>query len=472
MAQAFPDDPYLSGFWAPFGAEIDAPDLVVEGELPDSLNGTFFRNGPDPAYAPKPGNKYHVFDGDGMIYALHLENGKASLKNRWVKTDKLKLEQEAGRRLFGVFGNPAFNDPTVNPMQYNTANTHIWPHAGKLYALMEGCPPIEIDPENLETVGSETYGGAVAGPFTAHPKNDYETGEMFAFGYAAKGPASTDIRYNVVDKDRNISKTEWLSQPYASMMHDFFLTENYVIFPCLPVTLDLMRAMQGGPMAAWDDTKFAAFGVRPRYGSGEDVKWIEVDPTFMFHCANAYEADGKLHVEVAGTKRAPLMPSADGSPPPVMDARQLLTRWTMGTDGETSDFKETVLGDLDMQFPRIDDRLTGRPYDYVYTNVASPGESGRTDGFDNYARYDIRDGSIDVYVPEEKTVFGEGVFVPRSPDAPGNDGHVLVFGWNKERNVSDFYVFSADDIGGGPVAKVNIPFRVPGGFHCSWMDAA
>ncbi|MEM7568812.1 MAG: carotenoid oxygenase family protein, partial [Pseudomonadota bacterium] len=182
MTLPFPNDPFLTGYWAPFGAEIDAPDLVIEGDLPDSLNGTFYRNGPDPAFPPKEGNKYHVFDGDGMIYALSLGDGKASLKNRWVRTPKLDQEQAAGRRLFGVFGNPAFNDPGINPMDYNTANTHIWPHAGKLYALMEGCPPIELDRDSLETQGPETYGGGVVGPFTAHPKTDAHTGEMFAFG--------------------------------------------------------------------------------------------------------------------------------------------------------------------------------------------------------------------------------------------------------------------------------------------------
>ncbi|MEO0411157.1 MAG: carotenoid oxygenase family protein [Pseudomonadota bacterium] len=471
MTQPFPDDPFLKGFWAPFGAEVEAPDLVIEGDLPDCLNGTFYRNGPDPAFPPKDGNKYHVFDGDGMVYGLSLGDGKASLKNRWVRTPKLDQEQAAGRRLFGVFGNPAFNDPGINPMDYNTGNTHIWPHAGKLYALMEGCPPIEMDKDSLSTVGPETYGGGVAGPFTAHPKTDAQTGEMFAFGWGAKGPGSTDVRYNIVDKDNNLTKTEWLHQPYCSMMHDFFMTENYVIFPCLPITIDLSRAMSGKPLTAWDDSKPAAFGVMPRYGSADDIKWFETDPTFMFHSGGAYEADGKLHIEVGATKRAPLMPSADGSPVPQDNTKQRLTRWTMGTDGEATHYTETVLGDLDMQFPRIDDRYMGRPYRYLYTNVALGGESGRDDGFDGYARYDISDGKSDIYAPPEKTVFGEGVFVPSAPESAQDDGYVLVFGWNKARNLSDLFIFSAQDISGGPVAKVNVPFRVPGGFHCNWMAA-
>lgn len=468
MAQAFPNDPFLTGYWAPFGAEMDAPDLVIEGDMPQDLNGIFYRNGPDPAYAPKTGDQYHLFDGDGMLYALRLENGKASLKNRWVKTERLKQEQAAGRRLFGVFANPKFNDPSVNPLDYNTGNTHIWPHAGKVYALMEGCPPIEVDPETLETIGSETYGGAITGPFTAHPKTDPDTGELFAFGHNAKGMGTTAIRYDIIDKHNKVTKTEWLDQPYASMMHDMYLTENYVVFPCFPVTIDLQRAMKGLPSAAWDDEKPAAFGVMPRYGSAADLKWTQVDPRFMFHSANAYEADGKLHVEVAATKRAPLMPNTDGSLPPPMDTRQLLTRWTMGTDGQSSDFKETILGDLDIQFPRIDDRLMGRPYKYLYTNAASPAESGRVDGFDRYSRYDISNGSIDSFDPKEKTVFGEGVFVPSSDSADPDDGYILVFGWRKDANLSDFYVFSASDIGGGPIATVKLPMRVPGGFHCNW----
>ena len=169
MALPFPNDPYLTGFYRPFGAEMTADDLIVEGTLPEGLQGTFFRNGPDPAHPPHPDNKYHVFDGDGMIYAVKLGGGRASMRNRYVRTKKFELERAAGKRLFGVFANPRFNDPSVSMMDYNTANTHIWPHAGRIYALMEGAPPVAMDPETLETIGTETFGGAVAGPFTAHP---------------------------------------------------------------------------------------------------------------------------------------------------------------------------------------------------------------------------------------------------------------------------------------------------------------
>ena len=54
----------------------DAPDLEVEGELPRELNGTFYRNGPNPAYEPR--GKYHWFDGDGMSHASTPRDARAA----------------------------------------------------------------------------------------------------------------------------------------------------------------------------------------------------------------------------------------------------------------------------------------------------------------------------------------------------------------------------------------------------------
>ena len=45
MTQPFPRHPYLTGYSAPSGIECDAPDLIIEGELPADLAGVYFRNG-------------------------------------------------------------------------------------------------------------------------------------------------------------------------------------------------------------------------------------------------------------------------------------------------------------------------------------------------------------------------------------------------------------------------------------------
>ena len=100
MAQPMPKHPNLVGGFAPIQMECDAPDLVIEGEVPADLSGTFFRNGPNPQFAPRGG--HHWFAGDGMLHAFHIENGRVGYKNRWARTKKFELERAAGTGL--IFG--------------------------------------------------------------------------------------------------------------------------------------------------------------------------------------------------------------------------------------------------------------------------------------------------------------------------------------------------------------------------------
>ena len=74
----------------------------------------------------------------GMLHAVRFQAGRVSYRNRWVRTEKFELEKAAGRRLFGMFGNPMTTDPSVQGKHYNTGNTNLILHGGKLLALMEG----------------------------------------------------------------------------------------------------------------------------------------------------------------------------------------------------------------------------------------------------------------------------------------------------------------------------------------------
>ncbi|MCV7083207.1 carotenoid oxygenase family protein, partial [Mycolicibacterium insubricum] len=195
---------------------------------------------------------YHWFDGDGMVYAFYIENGRISLRNRWVRTDKFLLEQGRGRRLFGVLGNPMTTDPAAAGTRYNTANTNVIIHGGKLLALMEGAPPVALDPRTLDTLGEHTYDGLITTTFSAHPKVDYATGELINIGNAVHGlGGDAVIRYDIIDFDGKPVVTELIPVPHMTMMHTFFVTENWVVFPVMPLELSLERVMRGGPMTAW-----------------------------------------------------------------------------------------------------------------------------------------------------------------------------------------------------------------------------
>ncbi len=170
---------------APIPMECDAAFLKVQGELPRELNGTLYRNGPNPQFeAPRA----HWFVGDGMLHAFHLENGRASYRNRWVRTPKWQAEHDAGRALFGGFGRKLPDAPASVIQDGGVANTNIIFHAGRLLALEEGHLPTEIEPGTLRRLGYCDYAGGITGPFTAHPKIDPVTGEMVFFGYNAAGP--------------------------------------------------------------------------------------------------------------------------------------------------------------------------------------------------------------------------------------------------------------------------------------------
>ncbi len=199
--------------------------LKVTGELPRELNGTLYRNGPNPQF-DAPGA--HWFVGDGMLHAFHLENGRASYRNRWVRTPKWLAEHDAGRALFGGFGRKLPGAP-AELTDGGVANTNIIFHGGKLLALEEGHLPTEIEPGTLQSPRlSRLQGRASAGPFTAHPKIDPVTGEMVFFGYNAAGPLTPALSFGSVNAAGEATRFERFEAPYASMVHDFIVTAK----PC------------------------------------------------------------------------------------------------------------------------------------------------------------------------------------------------------------------------------------------------
>lgn len=207
---------------APIPFEADAPFLKIIGELPRELNGTLYRNGPNPQFEV-PGA--HWFVGDGMLHAFRLENGRASYRNCWVRTPKWRAEHDAGRAFFGKgFGNK-LPDAPAHVTDGGVANTNIIFHAGKLLALEEAHLPTEIEPGTLATRGYHNYQGRVAGSFTAHPKIDPVTGELVFFGYNAAGPLTSALSYGSIDASGKVTRFERFEAPYASMVHDFIVTE-------------------------------------------------------------------------------------------------------------------------------------------------------------------------------------------------------------------------------------------------------
>lgn len=454
--------PYLSNNFAPIASEDDF-ELEVVGEIPAELNGTLYRNGSNPQFEPRDRN-YHWFSGDGMLHAYHVADGKVGYRNRFVQTPKLMLEREHGRSLFGSF-NPMRDDPIAMGKDSGVANTNIVSHAGRLLALEEGHLPFEVAPHTLESRGyDESYGGRV----TAHPKFDPKTGEMVWIAYGVgEMPLSATMSYGVTDAAGRVIRRDDFQAPYSSMVHDFLVTENYVLFPVLPLTGSLERAMQGLPAYAWEPEKGAYVGVMRRDADVSTIRWFSTEACYVFHPMNAYEVDGKIVADVFRYDSAPLFPLPDGRPGARTAAR--LARWTLDLSGGTDAIKEEMLDDLDGEFPRFDERLTGLAYRHGWF-AADTTRSGsvKTNAI---AHVDLKTGRRVEYVFAERDMVSEPVFIPRSPDAAEGDGWVSGVVWRAAENRSDMVLFNALDIPAGPIATAKVPRRVPFGFHGNWVGA-
>ncbi|GAB5451359.1 MAG: carotenoid oxygenase family protein [Halioglobus sp.] len=469
MTQPFPDNVFLQGPMAPSGIECDAPDLVIEGELPADLQGVYFRNGPDPLYPPRDGDEYHWFHGDGMIQRFEFAAGRVSWKNRWVRTEKYELERAAGESLFGVLGNPMKADPSVAEEHYNTANTHIVWHGNRLMALMEGTIAVELEPDTLKTVGNFDYDGQIDGPITAHPKFDHASGEMVFFGNQAKGPFSEFLRLNIADRNGKLIKNEMIEAPFPSFAHDFFVTERYVVFPVYPLVFNLERAMAGGLPMAWEPDRGAHFGVMPRDGSADDVRWFDMDARWSFHMVNAWEEGGNIVIDICASNATQFAPKLDGTMANTSEGLSpSLRRWTIDVSGSGKGVAEEIIdGDTTGEFPRTDDRYMTRQHRHAYL----AGSTEQQLIFNQILHYDMRTGSCKRW-GDGGYLFGEPVFAPRTADADEGDGYLLNLAYNKGTGLSEMLVLDAADVESGPVCRAHLPLRIPAGFHGSWVGAA
>jgi carotenoid cleavage dioxygenase-like enzyme len=457
-------NPFLSGNFAPIHSEDDFANLAVEGDIPRTLNGTLYRNGPNPQFEPRDFD-HHWFAGDGMIHAFGFADGKVSYRNRYARTPKWEVEHAAGRSLFGTFGNPLTSDPSVVGKDSGYANTNIIFHAGRLLALEEAHQPFELDAGSLEARGYVPLAGR-ARRFTAHPKTDPETGELVFFSYmAGEGYFSDDVAYGVVDRAGNVSRLDMFAAPYSSMIHDFFVTKNYVAFPVLPLTGSLTRAMRGAPPFAWEPEKGSHIGVMQRDAGVDAMRWFTTDPCYMFHPMNMWEENGALHVHVMQYERAPLFPDVDGTRCKTAPAQ--LVHWTMNLDGKSNTVRREIIDDLPGEFPRFDERRAGLSYRHGWFAASARSQSEMM--FDSLAHIDFARGVRQVYTFPHGDVPGEPVFVPRGPNEA--DGWILSVVYRSAENRSDVALFEALDISRGPIGLVKLPRRVPFGFHGNWVPS-
>src|SRR6202051_1909997 len=387
-----PANPYLDDFLAPVSTEVTATDLAVTGHIPDFLDGRYLRNGPNPVAEVDPAT-YHWFTGDAMVHGVALRDGQARwYRNRWVRTAPVNAALgEPARRGF----NPRAGMLSVGP------NTNVLSHAGQTLALVEGGGANYRLTDDLDTEGTCDFDGTLSGGYTAHPHRDPRTGELHAVSYSfARGRT---VQYSVIDTHGHARRTVDIDVTGSPMMHDFSLTDKYVVIYDLPVTFDPVQVMPasvprwlqaparlvmqsvlgrvripspiaamanrdkrraGGRPSPWSPDYPARIGVMPREGSNKDVRWFDIEPCYVYHPLNAYsEMRDGAEILVLDVVRYSRMFDRDRRGPG--DTLPVLDRWTINL--ATGAVQTECRDDRSQEFPRINESVLGGRHRFGYT---------------------------------------------------------------------------------------------------------
>ncbi|KAI3823768.1 hypothetical protein L1987_05209 [Smallanthus sonchifolius] len=454
---------------------------VIDGKLPSCLNGAYFRNGPNPQFLPR--GPYHLFDGDGMLHAIRISNGKATFCSRYVKTYKYSIEKEAGFPIIpNVFS--GFNGMTASAArmavtagrvlagQFNPvngiglANTSLAFFGNKLYALGESDLPYAVkltSDGDIITVGRHDFDGKLFMSMTAHPKIDPVTKEAFAFRYGPVPPFLTFFRFN--ENGEKQADVPIFSMTNPSFLHDFAITKNYAIFPEIQIGMSPMEMIGGGSPVSADPGKVPRLGLIPRYAKDEsEMKWFEVPGFNVIHCVNAWEEDGGDTVVLVA--------------PNILSVEHTLERMDLihaSVEKVTINLKTGMvsrhpLSTRNLDFAVINPAFVAVKNRYMYCGVGDPMPK-----ISGVVKLDVSLSEIDrCECIVASRMFGPGCFggepffvarEPNNPDADEDDGYVVSYVHNENTGESRFVVMDAKSPTLEIVAAVKLPHRVPYGFH-------
>ena len=457
---------FLDGNFSPVAEERDADNMEVIGTIPEDLQGHFLRVGPNPVHVFSEA-AYHTFDGDGMIHAIEFCRGAARYRNRFIENEGFKLERERGDWVYK--GMNSLMDPTPSripegaPSSKNLGNTAFAFHNNTLYALHEPSQPTIICLPGLETIGPTDFGGKLTHPFTAHPKIDKKSGEMMAYGYSFQVPFVT---YSVINERGELVHSTPITIPRSIFMHDFAVTEKYTLFLDFPITLDIGRAISGGPAVDFEPQYGSRVGVMPRYGTDQDVKWFDVETGVVIHTANAWDEGNEIVLQASRSQTADIAGAGTTEGNNLKENQGRLYEWRINL--ETGSVIERALSNTPCDFTRVNDDYACHKTRYVYAGIFN---TERAFTFDGIMKYDNNSGITSEFRYGANRHGGEAVFAPKLNSACEDDGYLVCFIHDEDAHQSECLIIDAQHLEAGPLATIIMPFRVPYGFHAGWVSA-
>jgi carotenoid cleavage dioxygenase len=464
------DHPYMQGAWTPMHEEVNATDLqVIEGHIPTDIDGTYIRNTEIPVHEPI--GRYHPFDGDGMLHMIRFQQGRADYRNRFVRTRGFQAEQEAGKSLWGGLMAPP--GASLRPGfgahggLKDASSTDVVVHAGKVLSTFYQCGEVYLlDPDTLDNLGVASW--APLDGVSAHTKVDESTGELLFFNYSKHAPY---MHYGVVDRHGKLVHYIPVPVPGPRLPHDMAFTQNYAILNDLPLFWD-EEGLKNGFHATRMHPLPSRFGLVPRRGQSQDIRWFEAAPTYILHFLNAYE-EGDEVVMDAYFQENP-------EPGPKVDAprgyahmmgyldqhmmRPKLHRWRFNL--RTGQTTEQRLDDRVLEFGTFNQRYAGHSYRYAYSSVTEPGWFL----FNAFVKHDLVTGKSQTLRMAPGRYVSEAPFVPRINAKDEDDGYLVTFAIDENTQTSECLLIDCKRFEDGPVGRIALPHKICSGTHSCWAD--
>ena len=450
----------------------------VEGQIPQELNGTLFRNGPgllDVNGQPV----HHPFDGDGMISAIAFRDGRAHFRNRHIRTQAFLEEEKAGKILYrGVFGTQKAGGWLANAFDLrlkNIANTNVIYWGGKLLALWEAADPHRLDPHTLETLGKEHFNGVLRDgePFAAHPRLDpscdRDGGNPTLVNFSLKVGLSTTITIFELNPAGEVVRKHAHSIPGFAFIHDFAITPNYCIFFQNPIAFNPLPFALGlrgaGECIKFQPHQNTRVIVIPRHPK-QQVEILETHSGFVFHHANAFEQDGKIVIDSICYESFPEVEPGSDFKQVDFDALKPGQLWRFYLNLQDKTVSREVIEEQCCEFPSIHKERMGRPYRYLYMGAAH----ARTGNAPLQAilKIDLESEERQFWSAAPRGFVSEPIFVERPNSTIEDDGWILTLVYDAAHHRSDVVILDAQNLNQGPVAKLHLKHHIPYGLHGSF----